>query len=117
MSEEQVLTVEERGVIRVVRLNRPDALNAASPALHTRLAGVWAELAADPTCAVVVLTGNGRAFSAGGDMDVLARMNEDGEFRAATLAEARQIVHQLVAFPVPLIAAVILASAVASEMA
>jgi len=34
-------------------------------------------------------------------MDVLARMNEDSAFRAATLTEARQIVHQLVTFPDP----------------
>jgi enoyl-CoA hydratase len=106
LDDAQVLIVEARGPIRVIRLNRPDALNAASPELHTRLAGVWAEVAGDPECAVAVLTGNGRAFSAGGDMEVLARMNHDAEFRAATLAEARQIVHQLVAFPVPLIAAV-----------
>jgi enoyl-CoA hydratase len=106
LSNSQVLIVEERGPVRVVRMNRPDALNAANPELHTRLAQVWTELASDPDCAVVVLTGNGRAFSAGGDMDVLARMNEDDAFRAATLAEARQIVHQLVSFPLPLIAAI-----------
>jgi enoyl-CoA hydratase len=106
LSSAPVLITEEHGAVRVLRMNRPEALNAASPELHTRLADVWGELAADPECAVVVLTGNGRAFSAGGDMDVLARMNEDDAFRAATLAEARQIVHQLVTFPMPLIAAV-----------
>jgi enoyl-CoA hydratase len=106
LTNEDVLIVEEQGPIRIVRLNRPDALNAANPALHTRLSKVWRELASDPECAVVVLTGNGRAFCAGGDMDVLARMNEDSAFRAATLAEARQIVHELVTFPIPVIAAI-----------
>jgi len=106
MPSEEPLLVESDGPVRIVRLNRPDALNAADPALHRRIAQVWPELAADDDCAAVVLTGNGRAFSAGGDMDVLVRMNEDTDFRHRTIAEARQIVERLIAFPIPVIAAV-----------
>jgi enoyl-CoA hydratase len=102
----EVLEVSERGAVRIVRMNRPEALNAASPELHRRLATVWDELAADPGCAAVVLTGNGRAFSAGGDLDVLARMNTDIEFRTLMLTESRQIVQGMVSFPAPVIAAV-----------
>src|SRR5580698_5117122 len=101
-----VLLVESRGRVRIVRLNRPEALNAANPELHHRLAEVWMELEEDPGCSVVVITGNGRAFCGGGDMALLKRMNEDEEVRAAILREARQIVERLIRFRFPVIAAV-----------
>ena len=44
----QVLDVQKSGRIARVRLNRPDALNAANDELHHRLAEVWGELAGDP---------------------------------------------------------------------
>lgn len=103
---DSVLLVESRDRIRVVRLNRPEALNAANPELHRRLAEVWLELEGDPGCSVVVITGNGRAFCGGGDMTLLKRMNEDEEVRAAILHEARQIVERLIRFRFPVIAAV-----------
>ena len=103
---DSVLLVESRDRIRVVRLNRPEALNAANPELHRRLAEVWLELEGDPGCSVVVITGNGRAFCGGGDMTLLKRMNEDEEVRAAILREARQIVERLIRFRFPVIAAV-----------
>jgi enoyl-CoA hydratase len=101
-----VLTIERDDSIAIVRLNRPDALNAANDALHRRLAEVWLELEKESDLGAVVLTGNGRAFCAGGDMGVLDRMNLDAAYRDATLSEARQIVTRLVEFPVPIVAAV-----------
>jgi enoyl-CoA hydratase len=107
MSEDdEVLLVEARGAVRIVRLNRPQALNAANPALHRRLAQVWAELAVDDGCRAVVLTGEGNAFCAGGDMGHLKAMHDDEEVRTSTLEEARQIVEQLIRFPYPVVAAV-----------
>lgn len=104
--QEPVLLVEARDRIRIVRLNRPEARNAANPELHRRLAEVWPELEADPDCSVVVITGNGKAFCGGGDMGLLKTMNEEERVRTSTLAEARQIVERLVRFPLPVIAAV-----------
>jgi enoyl-CoA hydratase len=103
---DSVLLVESRDRVRIVRLNRPEALNAANPELHRRLAEVWGELEGDPDCSVVVITGSGRAFCGGGDMTLLKRMNEDDAIRAAILREARQIVERLIRFPFPVIAAV-----------
>jgi hypothetical protein len=54
-----VLLVEAQDRIRIVRLNRPEAFNAANDELHRRLAEVWVELESDPGCFAVVLTGNG----------------------------------------------------------
>jgi enoyl-CoA hydratase len=105
-SEESVLVVEARGRVRIVRLNRPEALNAANADLHRRLSQVWRELETDPECYVVVLTGTGRTFSAGGDMGLLQAMHQDERIRADILQEGREIVESLVRFPLPLIAAV-----------
>src|SRR6516165_9467721 len=71
------LLLEVRGPVRIVTLNRPEALNAANEALHGEIARVWRELDADPETRAIVLTGAGSAFSAGGDLNLLQRMVED----------------------------------------
>ena len=53
------------GPVRVVRLNRPDQLNATNHELHRGLAGLFPQIDADDEARAVVLTGNGQAFSAG----------------------------------------------------
>lgn len=99
------LLIESEGPVRIVRMNRPEALNAADVHLHRRLAEVWQELEEDD-CRAVVLTGAGRAFSAGGDLGVLERMHRDPAFREHMLVEGRRIVRGLVEFPWPVISAV-----------
>ncbi len=100
------MLIETDGPVRIVRLNRPEALNAADDNLHGRLAEVWTELAADGECRAVVLTGNGRAFCAGGDFGVLKKMNDDPDYRQATLDDGATIVRTMAALPVPVVAAV-----------
>jgi enoyl-CoA hydratase/carnithine racemase len=63
LTPELVATAE--GPIRLIELNRPEQLNAASEALHTALAGVWDRLAADEAVRAVVLTGRGRTVQRG----------------------------------------------------
>jgi enoyl-CoA hydratase len=100
------LVVTADGPVRLIELNRPQQLNAASQALHTALAGVWDRLAADKAVRAVVLTGRGRAFSAGGDFHVMTRAQRDEAFREQNIAEARRIITGMVRCPVPVIAAV-----------
>ena len=100
------LLVEHRGAVRIVTLNRPRALNAADEHLHGALAGVWAELDADPEVRAIVVTGSGGAFSAGGDLDLLEQMTNDEQLRAAIMAEAHEIVHGMISVRVPIVAAV-----------
>jgi enoyl-CoA hydratase len=100
------LTVEARGAIRVVTLNRPDALNAADEALHGEIARIWRELAADSDVRAVVLTGAGKAFSAGGDVHLLRRMVDDLALRDAIMAEGVEIVRAMTSVRVPIIAAI-----------
>jgi enoyl-CoA hydratase len=100
------LLVEERGAVRVLTLNRPDALNAANESLHGALADVWSRLDDDAEARAVVITGAGRAFSGGGDLHLLDRMTNDTALRARIMEEAGAIVRGMTAVRVPIIAAV-----------
>jgi enoyl-CoA hydratase/carnithine racemase len=100
------LEVLSDGPVRIVRLNRPDHLNAANHELHKGLAGVFPQIDADDEARAVVLTGNGRAFSAGGDFAYLDELARDPARRRESLADGRQIVTAMVACRVPIVAAV-----------
>lgn len=103
-SDEIQVTVQ--GAVRVVTLHRPDVLNAVNESMHTALVALWPALAADDDAAVVVLTGAGRAFSAGGDIDYIRRFPDDAELRHRTIEEAQAILWSMIRFPLPIIAAV-----------
>ncbi len=100
------LLVEEDGPVRIVVLNRPGSFNAANESLHHRLAEVWTELDADPEVGAIVLTGNGKAFSGGGDLQLLDRMVSDTELRQSIMDEAKVIVGSMTSVRVPIVAAV-----------
>lgn len=100
------IQVEADGPIRLVRLNRPDALNATNHELHSGLAELFPQLDADPDARVAVLTGNGRAFSAGGDFAYLDELTGDEALRKQTLVDGKRIVTGMVACRLPVIAAV-----------
>ncbi|HVW81843.1 MAG TPA: enoyl-CoA hydratase/isomerase family protein [Mycobacteriales bacterium] len=101
-----VIQVEDDGPIRVVRLNRPDQLNATNHVLHEGLAHLWPQIDADAEARAVVLTGNGRAFSAGGDFDYIDELVRDEELRKLSLTHGRMIVTGMAGCRVPIIAAV-----------
>jgi enoyl-CoA hydratase/carnithine racemase len=101
-----VIEVESDGPIRLVRLNRPEQLNATNHELHQGLAELLPQIDADPDARAVVVTGNGRAFSAGGDFSYLDELTKDEELRAQTLAHGRQIVTGMIGCKVPIVAAV-----------
>ena len=67
MADELVLT-EDRGFVRVITLNRPDAMNSINTALSEAVAAAMDDLDADDNIRVGVLTGAGRGFSAGMDL-------------------------------------------------
>ncbi len=67
---------ESVGSIRILTLNRPEKLNAANLEMQERLLGCLEEVAADKDARALILTGAGRAFSAGGDRDILRQMAE-----------------------------------------
>jgi 2-(1,2-epoxy-1,2-dihydrophenyl)acetyl-CoA isomerase len=73
--------------VAVLTLNRPDRLNAMSPQMLDALLEALPRLAADPEVGVLVLTGAGRGFCAGGDVKAMA---EGREFGGTTLEDKAQ---------------------------
>lgn len=102
----KALTVESDGPVRRVVVNRPDDLNAVDADLHWALANVWRQLAADRDAEVVVLTGAGRTFSAGGDLDWITTFLDDPVARDESIREGAQIIEEILRFPLPVITAV-----------
>ncbi|WP_280305313.1 enoyl-CoA hydratase/isomerase family protein [Nocardia abscessus] len=100
------LTVASEGPVRIVVIDRPDELNAVNAELHRALAQVWRQLAADREARVVILTGSGRAFSAGGDLDWITSFLDDTVARDESIREGAQIIEEMLRFPLPVIAAV-----------
>jgi enoyl-CoA hydratase/carnithine racemase len=100
------IQIEADGPIRLVCLNRPDDLNATNHVLHQGLAELFPQLDADDDARAVVLTGNGRAFSAGGDFTYLDELTRDDDLRRQTLVHGKQIVTGMVGCRLPIVAAV-----------
>lgn len=101
-----VIQVEADGPIRIIRLNRPEALNATNHDLHEALAELWPLLDRDLDARAAVLTGNGRAFSAGGDFNYLDDLVNDQDLRRVTLSSGRAIVSGMIRCRIPVVAAV-----------
>ena len=88
------IQIEVDGPVRVIRLNRPEQLNATNHVLHHGLAELWPQLDADTDARAAVLTGNGRAFSAGGDfgyLDLLATDADDTWLRVYLYSRAQSV--------------------------
>ena len=101
-----VLQVHDDGRVRLITLDRPDALNAFNEALYDATAEALIDAAAAPEVAVVVLTGTGRAFSAGTDVaEMAARTVDPDGFQAGTHGFPG-LIDQLTEFPKPLLCAV-----------
>jgi enoyl-CoA hydratase/carnithine racemase len=93
------------GVVRVVTLARPEALNAFDTDLYLALAGALDAARVDDGVHVVVVTGEGRAFSAGQDLKEMTRMATAGPDEEI-VSGFPTLVDALVAFDKPLVAAV-----------
>lgn len=100
------IKVERRGRILTLTLNRPDELNAVNKPLHDELATIFYDVQLDDEADVIVLTGAGRAFCAGGDLKFMKAMvdGEEGEF--LSLVDAKKIVFSLLDLEKPIIAGV-----------
>ena len=105
--EHLLVTIEDR--IATVTINRPDTLNAINVEVHRELEQIWGVIDADPDIDAVIVTGAGKAFSAGGDikrMQARAGTLEGLHHALGIPAAARRIVHGLLDMQQPVIAAV-----------
>ncbi len=100
-----ILQIEDENRVRTLTLNRPEALNAFSEALYEATADALMQAAANPDVAVVLLTGSGRAFSAGNDLKEMQARILDPEM-ANQGSHFTTMIDALARFPKPLICAV-----------
>lgn len=84
----------EPGVLWMI-LDRPEVKNATSAEMHRGLSRVWDDIDDDPETRVVVVTGEGDAFSAGGDMDWIEGFAGDPLALRQVMREAGDLVHRM----------------------
>ncbi|GAB3301014.1 enoyl-CoA hydratase/isomerase family protein [Epidermidibacterium keratini] len=95
----------EHGVL-LITINRPEKYNAADEQMHSELANVWKDVAADPDVRVAVITGAGKAFSAGGDLAMVERMAGDYDRVSHMLEEMSELVYNIINCPKPIVSAI-----------
>ena len=110
MTFEQIL-VEQRGRVAVITLNRPEKLNAWTPQMMTEMRQAMQGAADDRQTGAIVVTGAGRAFCAGADIDAVFRTNNESrtsgaEAEPAPVSEGPNWVSFIRSLPKPTIAAV-----------
>jgi enoyl-CoA hydratase len=92
-------------VLRVT-MNNPARLNAADAVMHAELAQIWRDADADESVRAIILTGAGKAFSAGGDFAMIGAIIDDFETRARVMREARDIVYNVINCSKPIVSAI-----------
>jgi len=100
------LLVEQDGPVSILTLNNPEMRNAFLDDMHEAMQEIWMHLAADRSVRAVVLTGAGKAFSAGGNIPDFIRSYEDPEHRRMSLRGARRLMDAMAEFPKPVVAAI-----------
>lgn len=100
------IQVTAEGGLRIITLNRPDELNASSTEMLFSFPRLFQGLAQDAEARVAILTGAGRAFSAGGDFQHFVKTLDDSEFARSVQENARRTIHSFIDLPIPIIAAV-----------
>ena len=100
------LLIETNDGVALVTINRPEVYNATDFKLHNELSLIWLDLGKDDAVRVIVITGAGSAFSAGGDFDLIEKSIGNAKIIAGTMEEARAIVHNLINLDKPVISAI-----------
>ena len=105
--DESPILVDKRQGYRVITLNRPQRLNSFNEDMHIALKAALDDAEADSTCRAIMLTGAGRAFSAGQDLnDRLAKPGEKVVLGVALEKFYNPLIRKLRSLPFPVVAAV-----------
>ena len=100
------IIIEHDGPVAIVTMNNPDARNAFTDDMHVGMREVWEYLAHDRSVRAIVLTGAGKAFSAGGDIPGFIRSYESMDTRREQMRGAQRLQNAMLECPKPMIAAV-----------
>jgi 2-(1,2-epoxy-1,2-dihydrophenyl)acetyl-CoA isomerase len=98
----EIVNYEQTGATAIITLNRPDSMNAFTHELRTDLQAALVRAGGDESVLVVILTGEGRCFSAGADLNDTV----DRPIRDILLEEYRPVQEAIASIPKPVIAAV-----------
>ena len=103
----KALNIEKKDAVLTITIDRPEARNAVNPQMHEEFSHIFLDAGRDPEVSVVVLTGSGDAFSAGGDIDWLLALDGDLSATAASIENDRRIQNALLDLEKPIIARVV----------
>jgi len=92
------------GILEIV-MGAPGKLSTADRVLHRELAEVWLDVDKDPETRVAILRGEGKGFSAGGDMKLIENMIGDFDARVRVWREARDLVYNVINCSKPIVSA------------
>ncbi|MGQ4809506.1 Crotonyl-CoA hydratase [Candidatus Entotheonellaceae bacterium PAL068K] len=95
---------QDHGVL-LITINRPGVYNATDARLHWELSRIWLDIGDDPETRVVVITGAGKAFSAGGDLDMIETY-KNMDVISGVMKEASDIVYNMTNLDKPVISAI-----------
>jgi enoyl-CoA hydratase/carnithine racemase len=102
----ETLRIEKSGFVTTLTLCRAELLNRFDGDAHTEFLHAIDIMAEDNECRAILIEAEGKVFSAGGDLNEVARMQADDAHRARMFREARQLVRGLLALEPPIVAAV-----------
>jgi enoyl-CoA hydratase len=102
----EAIEITRRGPILTLTMNNGRRLNAIDATLHEELARVFRFAAQDPASDIVILTGAGKGFTAGGDFDWFQQMVDEPELFEQVAREGKEIVFSLLDLEKPIIAKV-----------
>ena len=93
---------------RILRIsfNKPETLNSLDKDGHRELTYIWRDIDEDENVSAVILTGKGRAFSAGGDFGMIEEMIADSKTLIRTWKEARDLVYNIINCSKPIVSAI-----------
>jgi len=92
-------------VLRIT-ISNPGQMNAVDPLTHSELTEIWRDIDADTATNAVIVTGAGKAFSAGGDLSLVAKMAEDFQTRCKVWKEAKDMAYNMINCGKPIISAI-----------
>jgi enoyl-CoA hydratase len=97
-SEYQELKIArvEPGILEIAMRAEPGRLSVTNARMHAEMARVWLDVDRDAETRVAILRGEGRGFSAGGDLAMTERMTQDFAERARVWREAKDLVYNLI---------------------
>ncbi len=105
-SRYEMIDVVRHNRVLELAFNRPEALNAINEALHDELGDIFYDAALDQDSDILLVTGRGRAFSAGGDLEWARGMAEDPTLFERTALRGKRIVYSMLDCEKPVIAKV-----------